>query len=926
MSVEIDNSRTSNERWPAFPWRSSDTGEPDALQIAKVVETLVPSVWATDARGRWLYLSPAARTALGCEPADLNASIGNEYATWKPIVHPDEYSRVSRHWGECLETGHRYKDELRVRSTTGTYAWTEVAAQPTRDDQGQITGWYGTLVDIRAHKEAAAILSKREWELSHLVDMVPSHVWRLGPDGEPSFFNRRMIDFLGPNILEANKPALPPLATLLETSVHPDDRSVFRDALNRSLASGEPFRLHYRLRRADGVYRWMSSRAEPIRDQDGRIAHWYGLCHDIDDQIQTEQALRQSEQRLQLMIDAVPVRLWSVTPDGGPVYFNRRYIDHLRSVVADSQQLISPRIDKLMGELVHPEDAPGVWKTLQASFQTGDASLMRFRWRESDFSYRWVECRLDSRRDADGSVAQWYGVSLDIDDEVRARDALYARERELLQLINMVPIYLWRLRPDGTPNFFNKRLIDFLGKDIDVVDGTDPNHLALFIATIVHPDDTQAVIDSLKRSLLTGEHFAMKYRLRRADGEYRWVEGSAEPMRDENGTIIQWYGLCHDIDDRLHAEEALRHRERELSLLVDLVPSHLWRVAPDGETTMVNKDMADFLGVPLGDKRQLDDAIFDTMFHPDEHEQVWTEFNRCLKTGENFSMKYRMRRADGVYRWMSGRAAPMRGADGNIVQWFGLCHDIDDQIRAEEALLRTSDRLARATQAASLAELSASIAHEVNQPLAAIVANSHACHRWLSAETPNINRAKIIAERIIRDANSAADVINRIRALFRRTPRAKTHEDINRLIAEVCALMADEINAKNVRVRSMLAPGLPPVRLDRIQVQQVLLNLIRNGLEAMEHMVDGTRILAISTSCDDTAAIRVDVCDAGTGFKDAEQVFEPFFTTKTHGMGMGLAICRSIIESHGGRLWAANNDTNGATVTFTLPLISSETS
>jgi PAS domain S-box-containing protein len=333
--------------------------------------------------------------------------------------------------------------------------------------------------------------------------------------------------------------------------------------------------------------------------------------------------------------------------------------------------------------------------------------------------------------------------------------------------------------------------------------------------------------------------------------------------------------------------------------------------------------MADFLGLDAADTMRVDEAMA-TIFHPDDTAEVNDVFGRCLATGEIFSMKYRLRRFDGAYRWMSGRAEPLRDDSGQIVQWFGLCHDIDDQVRAEEALRRASDRIAQATQAASLAELSASIAHEVNQPLAAVVANSHACHRWLSADPPNIERAKITAERITRDANAAADVVSRIRALFRRAPHARSPEDVNRLIGEVCRLMADEIAAKDIRIKTALDPDLPSVALDRVQVQQVFVNLIRNGIDAMDAVADGARALHIRSCRDGPDAVRVEIRDAGTGFKDPERVFEPFFTTKPQGMGMGLAICRSIVESHGGRLWTANNETLGATVALTLPLAVSE--
>lgn len=513
------------------------------------------------------------------------------------------------------------------------------------------------------------------------------------------------------------------------------------------------------------------------------------------------------------------------------------------------------------------------------------------------------------------------GPSIETGAYEKTVTALRDREQELSQLVDMVPSHLWRLRPDGEPIFFNKRMIDFLGLGVADTDRPGMSRLEALIET-VHPDDAAAFRDALHHCLATGEHFSMRYRLRRADGVYHWMSSRAEPMRDHEGRIVQWYGLCHDVDDQMHAEEALRERERELSLLVDMVPSNLWRLSSDGETTLANKHMADFLGMDLTDKRQLE-VMFDTIFHPEDVALVWEVFSHCLATGERFAMKYRLRRADGVYRWMSGRAEPMRDEDGRIVQWFGLCHDIDDQVHAEDALRRTSDRLAQATQAASLAELSASIAHEVNQPLAAIVANSHACHRWLSAEPPNLERAKITAERITRDANSAADVVSRIRALFRQAPQARSLEDVNRLIGEVCRLMADELATKGIRIKTDLEPDLPSITLDRVQVQQVFVNLIRNGIEAMAAVTVEMRALQIR-SCRDGGAIRVEVRDAGTGFEDANRVFEPFFTTKQHGMGMGLAICRSIVEAHGGHLWTANNDTCGATVAFTLPLVASE--
>ena len=220
-----------------------------------------------------------------------------------------------------------------------------------------------------------------------------------------------------------------------------------------------------------------------------------------------------------------------------------------------------------------------------------------------------------------------------------------------------------------------------------------------------------------------------------------------------------------------------------------------------------------------------------------------------------------------------------------------------------------------------LGELTASIAHEVNQPLAAIVATSHACSRWLSADPPNLERAKITLDRIIRDANSASDVVSRIRALFNQLGKTRLPADVTEVIAGVRRLMADELAIKNIQVETEFAPNLPPVPIDPVQMEQVLVNLIRNAIDALDTMVEGTRLIRLRAVLNsDNNTIRVEVQDLGPGMKEPEQAFEPFFTTKKDGMGMGLAICRSIIESHNGRLWAISNQPTGTTLAFTLPI------
>jgi hypothetical protein len=254
-----------------------------------------------------------------------------------------------------------------------------------------------------------------------------------------------------------------------------------------------------------------------------------------------------------------------------------------------------------------------------------------------------------------------------------------------------------------------------------------------------------------------------------------------------------------------------------------------------------------------------------------------------------------------------------------------LLIDIDDRKNTEEALRITQARLSRATQTATVGELAGSIAHEINQPLAAVVTNGHACLRWLTAEPPNLGKAREAAERIVRDGKEAGEVVRRIRALFRRAALEKVALDLNDVIGEVLRLLGGETTKRRVTVETSLETAIPPVVADRVQLQQLVLNLLINGLDAMDEVADRPRKLCISSRRHCETSALVEIRDSGAGLKDPDKIFEAFFTTKEKGMGMGLTICRSIVEAHDGRLWASPAEGAGAIFHFTLPLKSSAT-
>ena len=481
---------------------------------------------------------------------------------------------------------------------------------------------------------------------------------------------------------------------------------------------------------------------------------------------------------------------------------------------------------------------------------------------------------------------------------------------EAFLMVESMPGLAWAARRDGTLEYLNRRFQEYAGTRID-----------LGWADVLHPDDVAHTIESWSRAVDAGSPYEADHRVRRFDGAFRWFRASARPMRNYEGQVVRWYGVSIDIDDRKRADEA----EQSISHLIDTLPAMVWRTTAAGEADYVNSRWKSYTG---GSLAHVADPVWQgTYFHPDDADRLAREFRRARETETTFDVTGRVRRADGSYRWFHTRAEPMRDEAGRVVHWYGVDVDIDDwkkaeeeRERAEDVLRATQAKLSRASEMATVSQMAASIAHEISQPLAALVANGHAAQRWLSAEPPNLDRALLTVERIVRDGNAAADVVRRIRALFQRTDSARTVLDLNEVIAEVRRLMADDFSARGVTLDIDLARDLPSVVADRVQMQQVIVNLARNGVDAMESDESRPKTLAIRSRRDGPDNLLIEVQDHGKGLGDVEQVFEPFVTTKEQGMGMGLAISRWIVEAHDGRLWAASNASRGATFSFTIPI------
>jgi C4-dicarboxylate-specific signal transduction histidine kinase len=311
-----------------------------------------------------------------------------------------------------------------------------------------------------------------------------------------------------------------------------------------------------------------------------------------------------------------------------------------------------------------------------------------------------------------------------------------------------------------------------------------------------------------------------------------------------------------------------------------------------------------------------------TAIHPEDREFAARTFWKAVQSGQGFAFETRTLRArDGVYRRHLQQAVVLRDPEGRVLKFVGTTTDIDDQKRAEEALHQAAAELAHANRIATMGQLATSLAHEVNQPIGAALVNAGTVARWLGRQPPNVEEARLSNDRVISDVRRVADIVSRIHGFSKKTPEQRELLAINDAIQEIMILARAAISAHGVSVKMQLAEKLPRISGDRVQLQQVILNLIMNAVEAMSEATNGPRELLIgSTAALDV--VTVDVRDSGPGLPqtDHERVFEAFYTTKATGLGMGLSICRSIVEAHGGRLWVSANVPKGAVLQFTLPV------
>ena len=710
-------------------------------------------------------------------------------------------------------------------------------------------------------------------------------------------------------------PAAKPTLELIIQRTHPDDRAAVQETIDNASRTGKDFDHEYRLLMPDGTVKYVHAVARAGRAPSGSV-EFFGAITDVTGAKDAERKLRRSEAYLAETqhLSHTSSWAWDVRRRG----WAYRSAETYRLFGFDPNDDIP--LQAFRDRIVAEDRQRNIEAASRAIRENVDFEV-DFRIALPDGSMKHIHSVGHPVVNADGEVVELIGTHLDVTEQHAARrtlqkafDEIRRSEDRLRLVIDTIPTLVWRAGVDGIPDFLNQPALDYTGISLQ--------HAATEWPRAFHPHDKKGMLvkwSAIRQSGMPGE---LEARLRRFDGEYRWFLFRAEPLRDESGNIVKWYGSSTDIEDRKRAEDALRESEQRFRDYAETASDWFWETGPDHRVTRVSEPIN---SVGIAPSRLTGVGRWDIATDVEADPEKW-RLHRAIHDARrpfrDFVYSTVNESGSPVYVRTSGK--PLFDANGEFLGYRGTGTDITASIRAdnaERALREAQSELAHVTRVTTLGELTASIAHEVNQPLAAVVANAEACLRWLDRETPDLAAARRSAEWVISDGIRASEVVRRVRALANKADMEKLPLDLNDVVREVIVLVQREVSDHLVSLRTEFAPALPTVLGDRVQLQQVIINLVMNGIEAMQPVTDRPRELVIRLRQDEAQHACVSVTDRGVGIsaENANRLFNAFFTTKSSGLGMGLSICRSIVEAHGGRLSGCPNEGAGATFQFILP-------
>ena len=699
-----------------------------------------------------------------------------------------------------------------------------------------------------------------------------------------------------------------------------EDRAVASASWQKSLATGTPYRVQVRMRGSDDVPKCVELIAFGHKAGDGREL-W--LFTGLDVRSIAAQKRPELEAQLRATLNVIPAYTWYADPSGALTFVNERHADYLG---LPKDHPLRFGIDTgaewdAHTALLHPDDREEARRVWSTCLSTGTAGEFTFRVPDAKGKHRWFLTRAEPLRASDGTLLCWIGVNLDIEDRKRAEEALqqsqffYISEGQRLAHMGS-----WAFNAAGF-EYWSSELFRIYGLDPGGKPPTVEEYLAL-----IHPEDRAFMKQGIAKML--DDHLAFDFtkRIVRRDGEIRSVRCVGVPVM-QGGIFQGFLGTGMDVTDQERLTEELRRSESHLAEAQKLTHtgSWAWRL-PNRKAVHLSEEWYRIYGFdPAEGAPTLEE--YSERVHPEDRLKWKGAVERAILEKADYDHEFRILLPNGIVKWIHTVGHPVLSNTGDLDGFVGSSTDITELKSAEqerEKVRQLEADLAHTNRVSTLGEMAASLAHEIKQPIAAAITSANSCIEWLSHEPPNLDRARAAAARIDKYGNRAAEIIDRIRSFYKKSPPQRELVDVNGIIHEMLMLLEGEADRYSVAMRTDLSAELPKIMVDRVQLQQVFMNLMLNAIEAMK---DSGGELMVKSQLQD-GQLQFSVSDTGVGLpmEKMDQIFSAFFTTKPQGSGMGLAISRSIVESHGGQLWASANSGGGATFHFTLPIQVTESS
>jgi formate hydrogenlyase transcriptional activator len=559
---------------------------PSESQLRDIIDTIPVLAWSCLPDGANEFTNKRWRDYTGLSQTEA-LGLG-----WQRTFHPDDLGKVMGNWRAVQASGEPSGAEARVRRADGEYRWMLHQKVAVRDESGHIVKWYGTSSDIEDRRQAEQKLRQvleeirgSEANLRRTIDTIPALVSSFWPDGSNECMNQRWHDYTGLSPEQSHGDGW-------REPVHPDDLAPLMNRWREALASGKPGEIEARLRRRDGVYRWFLVRAEPLRDESGKVVKWYATSTDIEDRKQAEEKLRQDECELRRITDAIAQMIAVHDPQGTPIYANQALLDYTGLTIGDATRL------DFGSRTIHPDDFDRLRDIVQAAFLRGLLFEIEMRLLRKDGQYRWFLSHFNPFRDERGRLIRWYVTGTDIEDRKQAEEKLRQDEREFRRITDVIAQMIAVHDPEGEPIYANQAMLDYTGLTIDDVTRREVRDRT------IHPEDLERFNNERHAGLLRGLPFESELRYRRKDGQYRWFLNRYNPFRDEQGRLTRWYSTRTDIEDRKRAEDrtknenvALREEVDKASMFEEIVGTsaalqsvltRVSKVAPTDSTILIS--------------------------------------------------------------------------------------------------------------------------------------------------------------------------------------------------------------------------------------------------------------------------------------------------------------------------------------------------